>query len=501
MVIPQGGDSSRCIQMAFVFTTCLCGLVYASEEAEDSLNQLSGDSAREGKTLINQFPFNQQTNNHGHHGHHGDHHGDHHADHHADHHPHHQLTRSQFASSDELPSRLDNRLGKQSADNDENAFDLDIGTVAAAGKRCVKKVMMVEELVYDDHIECHHSYDQQCHTTYTTDYVPQQMENCDENFVKECFIEYKPVAFNETVEICNELPVREECGDAGPIVCEKVYASHCETTHHVHEVEDQVPVCNTVMMKKCNPVTQGYTTKEVCDEWPVQQCTVEEKTVKKHTPDTKCDKKPFEVCGPGPCPITAGKKQCRNEKKTVVQDRPEESCSLRAQPFCEYETKLVPVLKPRENCVDVPKEVCVRMRSNPRKVKKPVIKKWCYSPTEESGLSTDNDDKTDTAQTDGDTAGSDHADGSSDNKPDNKPENEGAAGDTGSDTDNGGSDNVSADNVSDGTSDTDAATENDDKADADNNADDIDTGDNLQTFRRTNGNANGRFPSRTGRVL
>ena len=29
------------------------------------------------------------------------------------------------------------------------------------------------------------------------------------------------------------------------------------------------------------------------------------------------------------------------------------------------------------------------MRTNPRKVKKPVIKKWCYTPTEESGLSTD----------------------------------------------------------------------------------------------------------------
>ena len=36
------------------------------------------------------------------------------------------------------------------------------------------------------------------------------------------------------------------------------------------------------------------------------------------------------------------------------------------------------------------------MRSNPRKVKKPVIKKWCYTPTEESGLSTDDDDETTT---------------------------------------------------------------------------------------------------------
>ena len=83
--------------------------------------------------------------------------------------------------------------------------------------------MMVEEIVYDDHIECHHSYDKQCHTTYTTDFEPQQIENCDENYVKECFIEYKQVAFNETVEICNELPVREDCGEGGSTIATVCY--------------------------------------------------------------------------------------------------------------------------------------------------------------------------------------------------------------------------------------------------------------------------------------
>merc|ERR1712032_390864 len=39
-----------------------------------------------------------------------------------------------------------------------------------------------------------------------------------------------------------------------------------------------------------------------------------------------------------------------------------------------------------EECVDVPKEVCTRSRTNPRPVKKPVVKKWCYVPSEESGL-------------------------------------------------------------------------------------------------------------------
>jgi len=43
-------------------------------------------------------------------------------------------------------------------------------------------------------------------------------------------------------------------------------------------------------------------------------------------------------------------------------------------------------LRPTENCVDVPKEVCARVRNNPRTIKKPIIKKWCYVPTEESGL-------------------------------------------------------------------------------------------------------------------
>ena len=49
-------------------------------------------------------------------------------------------------------------------------------------------------------------------------------------------------------------------------------------------------------------------------------------------------------------------------------------------------TKLVPKLTPVEECVDVPKEVCQKSKGNPRKVLKPVTKKWCYVPSEESGL-------------------------------------------------------------------------------------------------------------------
>jgi len=72
--------------------------------------------------------------------------------------------------------------------------------------------------------------------------------------------------------------------------------------------------------------------------------------------------------------------------QTVVQDAPRSSVASSPKGPASIVTKLVPKLEPTEECVDVPKEVCTRSRTNPRKVKKPVVKKWCYVPTEESGL-------------------------------------------------------------------------------------------------------------------
>ncbi len=193
---------------------------------------------------------------------------------------------------------------------------MELGEVAAAGERCVEKVMMVEELQYDEQIECHHSYDQRCHTTYTTDYDPQQEEVCDENFVKNCYIEYKTVAFDEPVEICNEKLVRN-CDKPGPTVCENVYESECETRYHEHEVEEDVPECRIMQVEKCRDITQGYSTRQECDKWPKQVCELQTKTVKRYSPDTQCKKKPRTICGPGPCPLEQGPRECRQESKTV----------------------------------------------------------------------------------------------------------------------------------------------------------------------------------------
>ena len=47
-------------------------------------------------------------------------------------------------------------------------------------------------------------------------------------------------------------------------------------------------------------------------------------------------------------------------------------------------TRLVPNLKPVEDCIDVPKEICSNQKLPPRTVKKPVTKTWCYTPEPET---------------------------------------------------------------------------------------------------------------------
>ena len=49
---------------------------------------------------------------------------------------------------------------------------------------------------------------------------------------------------------------------------------------------------------------------------------------------------------------------------------------------CKHITKLVPKLEATQDCVDVPKEICARSKVNPRRVKKPSIQKWCFTPTD-----------------------------------------------------------------------------------------------------------------------
>merc|ERR1711981_1505269 len=210
------------------------------------------------------------------------------------------------------------------------------------GKRCIDKVEMVEETEYDDVVQCDHSYDKRCHTTYVTNYESQQEEECEENYRKSCFIEYEKIAFNETVQICRT-PLVKDCDIQGPEICRTEYESECWTKQEVHDVEDDVVECTTEVEEKCEDETSGYTTNT---KWSKEVCSVSKKSVKKYTPITGCTKEPRELCAPAGCGFTQGEEECYDKTQTVVQDAPKEQCSLEPKRTCKHVTKLVPKLSP-----------------------------------------------------------------------------------------------------------------------------------------------------------
>lgn len=329
----------------------------------------SSAGAREGKNLRNTFPFNNAASaGHNHHHDHGNAAGN-------------GRRATQGIASNSIsglaPPALDNR-GSRQRGNDGDEVALDIGSIAAAGERCIDKVVMVQTTEYDDVITCKHSYSERCHTTYATDFTPTQEEKCEENFKKSCFIEYKNTASEEKVEFCFT-PLVKNCDIPGPTECSIEYTSQCITRYEEHDVDEDVADCVDDYEEKCESKTQGYSTTEECKKWPIRKCNVQSAKNKKYSPLTECKKVPFELCGPGSCPVEPGAEECQERSQTVVTEVPEETCSLEPQKICKHVTKLVPNLVARENCIDIPKEVCSRSRTNPRKVAKPVVKKWCYN--------------------------------------------------------------------------------------------------------------------------
>ena len=86
---------------------------------------------------------------------------------------------------------------------------INIGAIAKAGEKCVDKIEYIEEVVQDEEIKCHHTYEKKCQTSFTTDFESVQEEECSENFQKDCFIEYKKVAMNETVQVYHTPTVKD----------------------------------------------------------------------------------------------------------------------------------------------------------------------------------------------------------------------------------------------------------------------------------------------------
>ena len=157
-----------------------------------------------------------------------------------------------------------------------------------------------------------------------------------------------------------------------------------------------MPVCQTILEEKCKESLIGYTTEQKCDQWPREVCSVEKRKVNKSSPRTGCDKIPKLMCAPIGCgmreerhrirvdfranAVTQGPVECREVPKTMVIDSPVEECEMNPIRSCKFVTRLVPKLAAKVTCIDVPKEICSKSKGKPRRVKKPVIKKWCFKP-------------------------------------------------------------------------------------------------------------------------
>merc|ERR1711892_954821 len=197
--------------------------------AAQGAKRLTPNSARGQRSLVNTFPFNAQG-----------------ADDHAHgHHEHTEHSEHQVGPARSSSNALGSRGAKQGGSDQTVSFREVAGASPGSdGKRCIDKVDMVEETEYDDVVQCDHSYDKRCHTTYVTNYESQQEEECEENYRKSCLIEYE---------------------------------SECWTKQEVHDVEDDVVECTTEVEEKCEDETSGYTTNTKCSKWPKEVCSVSKK--------------------------------------------------------------------------------------------------------------------------------------------------------------------------------------------------------------------------------
>merc|ERR1712227_100044 len=260
-------------------------------------------------------------------------------------------------------------------------------------EKCIKKIMMVEKIEYETEIECDHSYEKMCYKSLVTVYNPHQEEECDEDYIKDCFIDYEKAATNATTKVCTKKLEKickedQEDEDIGygrqlrtdqDIICTTYYQSECVTRDEEHQVSEDVPECKTIEEKNCSDDSQG-----TCSTYTRQVCEVKTQQVSRFTPVTACEKNPVELCGPKQCTFKeTDEEECHEKSVTVIHEKPGETCEIQPTKVCKTVTKLSPVLKEVEKCSDVPKEICSKKRGKPKKVKVPTLKKWCYNQTEE----------------------------------------------------------------------------------------------------------------------
>ena len=213
------------------------------------------------------------------------------------------------------------------------------------GRLCVIKDSTVTTLSKDPILECKHKNVEKCHYTYVTFFKPAQEEKCVENFEKICNIIFKQEAAKEAVRKCYR-PLEKKCNGSGPEECRTLYESSC-TTRYIKEGPG------------------------------------------KFVGDTKCEKKPVEICGAG-CVTVPGEEECHEKMVDTLVDVPEETCDLNPQKSCRLVTRLVPSLRPKLECTVVPQDNCNLKFTSPKQTSKPLRTEWCLDQRQEGEVKLQN---------------------------------------------------------------------------------------------------------------
>ena len=208
-------------------------------------------------------------------------------------------------------------------------------TDPVTGDKCVTVAEEVESIAGDPVLLCTHKNITLCHYTYITQYSPAQEQVCREDYKKICRIRFSKKVVNDVVRKCYN-PVKKKCSGEGQEECYTVYQTYCTTKY----VKTQ------------------------------------------QLPQTECDKQPLELCGAG-CEYEEAAEECHEKVVATVVEVPEEICDISPQKTCRLVTKLVPRLKPSEECTIIPKETCSSQYGPPKRVKKPLLTKWCLEESKE----------------------------------------------------------------------------------------------------------------------
>jgi len=217
-------------------------------------------------------------------------------------------------------------------------IDISDAILDSSGNLCVVKEDTVETIDSDPKLECTQKNEEECHVTYLTYFKHDQEEKCDETFTKKCHIIFRKQAKKDNLTRCHK-PLRKTCTNQGAETCKTEFETVCMSENIGGEL------------------TPGLR-------------------------NTTCERLPVQVCGRG-CSVEEGAEVCETREVSSLSDVPEELCDISPQTSCQHVTKLVPSLRPTEQCNQVPRQICSLNVERRRVVRRPLRTQWCLEQEEQ----------------------------------------------------------------------------------------------------------------------